>query len=287
MGEYTTINLEKDQTIVAALAKNFVLLGSTFAWARPDKHEDLWIKQASIEYLRNGNELILTPHNKLPPHKPTIYHCPNGVILSHQLKSAQSEVNRGFIVIFTAQQERVFQSKAVANTTQPNLTLNAQDCVTKATNYEKLYYQLRTAIRTATLRHTDYKLPDTAIIAEDLKTSNNLSQATDSFERLLQEIIDQTREREQKSCKAKLDVQADRADRTEKRLREKMHQAMSNLSGEGYYSGGVVSPTPEENRPYTITWYRGLAPHPIETARERLIGELAKRVADKEDKKTG
>jgi hypothetical protein len=271
MGDYTTIKLEKDQTIVAAFAKNYPLLGSTFEWARPDKHEDLWIKQASLEYLRKGNELELAPHNKLPPHKPTIYHCPNGVILSHQLKSAQAELNLGFTVIFTAGQERVFQPKAVTNTTQPNLTLNAQDCVTKPTNYEKLYYDLRTAIRTATLRHTDYKLPDTAIIAEDLKASNNLSQATDSFERLLQEIIDQTREREQKSCKAKLDAQADRADRTEKKLREKIHQAMSALSGEGYYSGGLLSPRPEENRPHIITWYD--EPRDNRIGRARAMGK--------------
>ena len=287
MSEYTTIQLEEGQTIVAALAKNFVLLGSSFEWARPDRQEDLWIKQASLEYLRKGNQLELSPHNKLPPHKPTIFRCPNGVILLHQLKTAQSEVNRGFNVVFTAEEERVFQPKAEVNTTQPNLTLNAQDCVTEPTNFEKLYYDLRTAIRTATLRHTDYKLPDTAIIAEDLKTTGNVSQATDSFERLLQEIIDQTREREQQSCKAKLDVQADRADGTEKRLREKIQQATSILSGEGYYSGGVVSPTPEEERTHRITWYRGLAPHPIERARERLIQELAKRAADKEDKKTG
>ena len=287
MSDYTTINLEEGQTVVAALAKNFVLLGSSFEWARPDNHEDLWVKQASLEYLRKGNQLELSPHNRLPPHKPTIFYCPNGVILSHQLKSAQSEVNRGFNVVFTAEQERVFQPEAEVNTTQPNLTLNAQDCVTKPTNFEKLYYDLRTALRTATLRHTDYKLPDTAIIAEDLKTTGNLSQATDSFERLLQEIIDQTREREQQSCKAKIDVQADRADRTEKRLREKIQQAMSNLSGEGYYSGGVVSPKPEGENVHMVRWYGERPSHPIEKARERLIQELAKRAADKEREKTG
>lgn len=287
MSEYTHIQLEEGQTIVAALAKNFVLLGSTFDWARPDKHDDLWVRQITLEYLRKGNQLELAPPNPLPPHHPTILRCPNGVILSHQLKTAQSEVNKGFNVVFTAEAGMVFQLEAAANETSPNLTLNAQDCVTEATDFEKLYYQLRTAIRIATLRHTDYKLPDTAIIAEDLRTSGNLSQATDSFERLLQEIIDQTREQEQQSCKAKLDVQADRADRTEKRLRDKIQQATSILSGEGYYTGGIVSPKPEENRPHEVRWYGNGSANPIERARERLLGELAKRAAEKNPIKPG
>lgn len=287
MSEYTHIQLEEGQTIVSALAKNFVLLGSSFDWARPDNHDDLWVRQASLEYLRKGNRLKLVPAKERPRHNPTIFYCQNGVILLHQLKTAQSEVNRGFNVVFTSEQERVFQPKAEPDTTMPNLTLNAQDCVTEATNFEKLYYQLRTAIRTATLRHTDYKLPDTAIIAEDLRTSGNLSQATDSFERLLQEIIDQTCEQEHQSCKAKLDVQADRADGTEKRLRDKIHQATSILSGEGYYSGGVVSPKPEENRPHEVRWYGKTPAHAIERARERLLRELAERAAEKNPIKPG
>jgi hypothetical protein len=142
-----------------------------------------------IGVIQQGYEIDITPAlDPIPDVPALIFYLDNGVISHEQLAQAEQNLEKGYKVTFTKDKKRVFEPKADHNESVTETTEKPQYPECHGQDYKADYWNLRTALRQGIQRATGISLQDTAEIANRLRQTKNLEEATQSFEILVGSI---------------------------------------------------------------------------------------------------
>lgn len=179
-------------------------------------------------------------HRRAKQHeKPLTKYCYNGVIANQYLSELERNLRKGFITVLTGVSDDVAVQPETPDVNPPKPSENRITLEGEPEDYEKAYWNLRTALRMGIQRATGISLQDPAEIANHLRETDNLDQAAESFRIMIEQAFAdgenkgienaiQQREEDQRKARNKLLV-----------LEEAIRIAMKVAKGEPH-TGGTV-----------------------------------------------